>query len=84
MANVKRNLENFLNENISSVQFKSRGERKIAAFLDKNNIKYKYESGVLIYQTKNQPRIWYPDFKLPEFSTFIEYYGMVALQRHIK
>jgi len=78
MANEKRNLEDFLKENISSIQFKSRGERTIAGFLKENDIKYKYESGVLIYQTENQPRLWYPDFQLPEFSTYIEYYGMAG------
>jgi len=78
MANKKRNLEDFLKENNSSAQFKSRGERKIADFLDENDIQYKYESGVLIYQAENFPRIWYPDFLLPEFSTYIEYYGMVG------
>jgi len=78
MANQKRNLEGFLKENISFAQFKSRGERKIAGFLDENDIKYKYESGVLIYQAENQPRIWYPDFFLSEFSIYIEYYGMAG------
>jgi len=78
MANKKRNLEDFLKENISSVQFKSRGERKIAGFLNENDIKYKYESGVLIYQTDGKQRLWYPDFQLPEFSTYIEYFGMVG------
>lgn len=57
MANQKRNLEDFLKENISSAQFKSKGERKIAGFLEENDIKFKYESGVLIYQTENQPRL---------------------------
>lgn len=71
-------LDNILDENCTSNQFKSMGERKIAYFLENNNIKYRYESGVLIYQEENKPRIWYPDFTLPEFSTYIEYYGMVG------
>ena len=78
MANKKRNLEDFLKGNNSSAQFKSKGERKIAGFLNENDIQYKYESGVLIYQTENMPRLWYPDFFLSEFSTYIEYYGMVG------
>lgn len=78
MANEKKNIEDFIKGNIYPIQFKSRGERKIAYFLEENNIKYKYESGVLIYQKEDQPRIWYPDFNLPEFSTYIEYYGMVG------
>ncbi len=24
------------------------------------------------------PRLWYPDYFLPEFSTYIEYYGMAG------
>lgn len=78
MENGKRNLEDFLKGNNFINQFKSRGEKKIAGFLEENDIKYNYEAGVLIYQTKNFPRIWYPDFELPEFSTYIEYYGMVG------
>ena len=78
MVNKKRNIEDFLKENISSVHFKSRGERKIAGFLEENDINFKYESGVLIYQSENMPRIWYPDFFLSEFSTYIEYYGMAG------
>ena len=78
MEKKKRTLEHVLKENTSSIQFKSRGERKIANFLEENDIKYKYEAGVMIYQTEDLPRIWYPDFNLPEFSTYIEYYGMVG------
>ena len=78
MVDEKKNIEDFLKGNIYPIQFKSRGERKIAYFLEENDIKYKYESGILIYQEENKPRIWYPDFNLPEFSTYIEYYGMVG------
>ena len=78
MVNQKNNLEDCLQEKFFSKQFKSRGEKKIAGFLDENDIQYKYEAGVLIYQSDNLPRIWYPDFELPEFSTYIEYYGMVG------
>ena len=78
MWNGKKNIEDYLKNDIPSDPFKSRGERKIAGFLKENDIKYQYESGVLIYQNKDQPRIWYPDFNLPEFSTYIEYYGMVG------
>ncbi len=47
--------------------FKSDGERRIAYFLDTNLIKYQYEPGVLVNAAENKPRIWYPDFHLPEF-----------------
>jgi len=78
MRNRKENLEDYLRSNTSSTQFKSQGEKKIASFLEENGIKYKYESGILIHQADKKQRIWYPDFALPEFSTYIEYYGMVG------
>jgi hypothetical protein len=56
-------------------KFKSQGERRIAYFLDDNSIKYLYEPGVLVNSVGERPRIWYPDFHLPEFGT---YYGMVG------
>ena len=58
--------------------FKSEGEQKIAYFLENSSIRYQYESAVLINSDKNKPRIWYPDFYLPEFKTYIEYYGLVG------
>jgi len=56
----------------------SDGERRIAKFLDDNQFKYRYEAGVLIYDTKNQPRLWYPDFQLTEYGTYVEYYGLAG------
>ena len=78
MGKKKRTLKHGLKDNTFSIQFKSRGERKLAYFLEENNIKYKHESGVLIYQAEVKPRIWYPGFNLPEFGTSIEYNGMVG------
>ena len=63
-------------------QFKSDGERKIANFLSENSIKYQYERSVLVNADYNKPRIWYPDFYLQEFKTYIEYYGMVGKQNY--
>ena len=59
-------------------KFKSGGERRIAYFLDDNSIKYQYESGILVQSTEKKPRIWYPDFYLPEFGAYIEYYGLAG------
>ena len=55
--------------------YKSEGERKIAALLDRLDIKYNYEPGILVNDGGYQ-RIWYPDFKLPQYSVFIEYLGI--------
>jgi len=62
--------------------FKSEGERRIAYFLDSNSIKYHYEPGILVQSTEKKPRIWYPDFHLPEFNIYIEYYGLVGNQNY--
>lgn len=58
--------------------FKSEGERKIAYFLDNHNIRYQYEPGVLVNTHYNKARLWYPDFYLPQFGTYIEYFGLVG------
>ena len=63
-------------------RFKSEGERRIANFLEKNSIKYQYEPGVLVEPMGDKPRIWYPDFYLPEFATYVEYFGLVGLQSY--
>ena len=64
--------------------FKSEGERRIAYFLDSNSIKYQYEPGVLVDSVGQKPRIWYPDFYLPELGAYIEYYGMAGEQNYDK
>jgi hypothetical protein len=62
--------------------FKSEGERKIAYFLTENEIRYQYEPGVLVNTSCDKPRIWYPDFYLPEFASYIEYFGLVGKQNY--
>jgi hypothetical protein len=54
---------------------KSRGERTIATFLDSVKIKYNYEPGILI-KDRGYNRIYYPDFGLPKYDVFIEYFGI--------
>jgi hypothetical protein len=84
-----RNQEGSLNKKIEDIvtdekrpKFKSEGERRIAYFLDKNSIKYLYEPGILVNSAGEKPRIWYPDFYLPEFGTYIEYYGLAGRQNY--
>jgi len=62
----------------SRVHFKSEGERRIANFLDDNAIRYQYEPGLLVNTSYEKPRIWYPDFHLPEFASYLEYFGLVG------
>jgi hypothetical protein len=78
---VKENLENILKDK-RSPNFKSEGERRIAYFLQNNSIRYQYEQGVLVNSPYDKPRIWYPDFYLPEFGSYIEYYGLVGKQNY--
>ena len=70
-------LENRLG-NRGEETFKSEGERKIAYFLDRNDIAYQYEPAVLVHADQGKTRIWYPDFYLGEFKAYIEYFGMVG------
>lgn len=58
-------------------QFKSEGEQKIAQFLQRRKIKYVYEQGVLV-SDRGRPKIWHPDFHLPEFAVYVEYYGLAG------
>ena len=55
--------------------FKSKGEREIAGFLEKQKIAYQYEYPLAIID-RGKTKIWYPDFRLPEYGTIIEYFGM--------
>ena len=55
--------------------FKSRGEREIGKFLDGQSIAYQYEYPLAI-KDRDQVRIWYPDFRLPEYGMILEYFGM--------
>jgi len=83
MTGVDQTLEGKINYGARS-KFKSEGERRIAYFLDINSIKYQYESGILVQSTEKKPRIWYPDFYLPQFGTYIEYYGLAGQQNYDK
>jgi hypothetical protein len=56
-------------------KYQSTGERKIATFLDNYDIPYRYQSPVLVDDNGYQ-RIWYPDFHLPKYSIYLEYFGI--------
>lgn len=57
---------------------KSKGEKQIADYLQRNGIQYLYEPGIQgIYAD--------PDFYLPEYRVYIEYWGLVdADNQHTK
>ena len=68
---MPRGLEGRLNGN---KPFKSEGERRIASTLDKYGIFYIYERPVQV-QTAGTVRYLRPDFYLPRYNVYIEYYG---------
>jgi hypothetical protein len=77
---MNQTLENKIS-NANHANLKSEGERRIANFLEANSIKYQYEPALLI-NSDQKPRIWYPDFYLPEFAAYIEYYGLAGKQNY--
>jgi hypothetical protein len=59
---------------------KSIGEKTIADFLAKNNIKYVYEQGAIgtwSHGRYNNYKITIPDFYLPDYGVYVEYWGLV-------
>ena len=80
---MNQNLEDMINGKKRPV-FRSKGELKISNFLENNSIKYQYESPILINSDKSKPRIWYPDFYLPQYKAYIEYYGLAERQSYKK
>ena len=52
---------------------RSKGEKKIANFIFENKIKSSYENKTLIFEKEGQVCI--PDFYLPKYKTYIEFYG---------
>ncbi len=71
-----------LNKNIRTKDgtfVQSDGERKVCEWLNKNNIKYRYDERFRIladYAVR-------PDFYLPEFDIYIEYWGMDTIDYKI-
>lgn len=88
-------LQNFINDRIKSreknlrgingEQLKSIGEVKIANYLYKNSIDYKYEQ-VYPYKTLNGNRSYSPDFTIFDFDKifYLEYYGMTEYRENGK
>ena len=56
-------------------QLRSRGERLIARLLEDHGIAYQYEYPLAVID-QGKTKIWYPDFRLPEYGMMIEYFGM--------
>jgi len=55
--------------------YKSRGERRIADFLESRDMAFQYEYPLAV-RNQGHVKIWYPDFRLPQYGTIIEYFGV--------
>jgi hypothetical protein len=71
--------ERIRTENQTADRFRSRGERHIAGTLDDYGIPFIYEPRVTV-NDNGKNRTLRPDFYLPEFNLYIEYYGRVGNQ----
>ena len=56
--------------------YKSRGESKIASLLDSYKIPFLYEKETLL-EDDFKLKIWYPNFYLPDFKVYVEYFGIM-------
>ncbi|MEM3000074.1 MAG: hypothetical protein QW674_04805 [Candidatus Bathyarchaeia archaeon] len=50
-------------------------EREVADFLKKLNLWWIYQAPVFVYDDKERPRVWTPDFYLPNLGIYIEVCG---------
>lgn len=52
-----------------------RSERQVASVLKELGVRWIYEFPVFVYDEKSRPRVWTPDFYLPELGMYIEVCG---------
>jgi len=50
-------------------------EKLVASYLRELNIWWIYESPVFVYDEKDRPRVWAPDFYLPKLGMYVEVCG---------
>jgi hypothetical protein len=50
-------------------------EKEVAEYLMKLGLYWIYESPVFVYDDKERPRVWTPDFYIPKLGIFIEVCG---------
>ena len=59
-------------------EVKSIAERRIADYFERNNINYVYEQSPVYYSNfKARTQIAVPDFYLPDYGVYVEYWGLV-------
>lgn len=57
--------------------FKSWAEKQLALFLERHKIAYQYEYPLALVDS-GRVRLYYPDFRLPQYGLIMEYFGMVG------
>jgi len=57
---------------------RSNSERTIADYFHRNNIRYVYEQDAM--NRRNSRRISRPDFYLPDYGIYVEYWGMLGVE----
>lgn len=60
---------------VTEPAYKSWGEEQVARLLERNKIAYQYEHPLAVID-HGKTKIWYPDFRLPEYGMIIEYFGI--------
>jgi hypothetical protein len=50
-------------------------EKEVAFFLRDRGLRWSYESPIFIYDDKDRPRVWTPDFYIPKLGMYIEVCG---------
>jgi hypothetical protein len=63
---------------------KSHAEKRIAEFFQRNGIQYVYEPLVESHFWIFSNKISRPDFYLPDFNVYVEYWGMVDVEDEFK
>jgi hypothetical protein len=53
----------------------SESEKEVANYLKELNIWWNYEHPIFVYDDRDRPRVWTPDFYLPELGMYIEVCG---------
>jgi hypothetical protein len=64
-----------MNKSESVYDDMSETEYKVSSFLREINLYWEYERAVYIVDDKGRPRVWTPDFYLPQLGLYIEVVG---------
>ena len=64
-----------MNEEKTIYDEMTNAEREVANYLHSINLYWRFENPIFIVDDKNRPRVWTPDFFLPELGIYIEVCG---------